>query len=91
MKFTTLTTGVIMSAVCAIACGSAAPKTATSPTSPTSGTGSLSGVVTTSAGVPLAGARVSIQPDPNSIGATAVTDVDGPYRFESLPARKLRS
>lgn len=56
--------------------------TATSP-SP-SATVPLTGVVTSSAGGPIAGARVSIQPSANTLDPSVFTDSAGVYRFDKL-------
>src|SRR5437867_8208856 len=83
----TMARGLAAALLCGIAgCGGDAKTTTTTVTSPSpSATASLTGLVTASTGAPIAGARVSIQPNPNTLNPSVLTDSDGTYRFDSLP------
>ena len=66
------------------ACGGGDSTTTTvSSPSPTA-TVELTGIVSSSTGAPIAGARVSIQPNPNTLNPSVFTDASGIYRFEKL-------
>src|SRR6185436_7323141 len=66
------------------ACGGSDSTTTTVSSPSPSATVELTGVVTSSAGGPIDGARVSIQPNPNTLNPSVFTDANGTYRFPKL-------